>query len=111
MKTMIKIISLFILTALAEISGCYFVYLWFKKAASAWFLVLAVLSLMMFSWLLTLHPEASGRIYATYGGVYIIISLIWLRVIDQVHLSMFDIIGAGIILIGTGVIIAGWRAN
>jgi len=108
---MLKIISLFILTAIAEISGCYFVYIWCKKAASAWFLTLAAISLMLFAWLLTLHPEASGRIYATYGGIYIIISLIWLRVVDNVKLSMFDILGAMIILLGTAVIIAGWRNN
>jgi len=70
---MLKIISLFTLTAIAEISGCHFVYIWFKKVASAWFLTLAAMSLMLFSWLLTLHREVSGRIYATYGGIYIIV--------------------------------------
>lgn len=108
---MLKIILLFIITAFAEIAGCYFVYIWFKKVASAWFLVLAAISLALFAWLLSLHPEASGRIYATYGGIYIIMSLIWLRVVDHVKLSLFDLVGAGIILLGTAVIIAGWRTN
>lgn len=107
---MIKIIGLFILTALAEISGCYFVYLWAKTAVSAWFLTLAALSLTLFAWLLTLHPEASGRIYATYGGIYIVVSLIWLRLVDNVKLSTFDLVGAAIILLGTFVIISGWRS-
>ncbi|WP_392551993.1 YnfA family protein [Orbus wheelerorum] len=106
---MLKIISLFTLTALAEIGGCYFVYIWFKKSASVWFLALAAVSLMLFAWLLTLHPEASGRIYATYGGIYIVVSLIWLRVVDHVKLSTFDLLGAAIILVGTAIIIAGWR--
>lgn len=53
---MIKIIVLFIFTALAEISGCYFVYIWAKKVVSAWFLMPAALCLMLFAWLLTLHP-------------------------------------------------------
>lgn len=107
---MIKIIGLFILTALAEIAGCYFVYLWAKTAVSAWFLILAALSLTLFAWLLTLHPEASGRIYATYGGIYIVVSLVWLRLVDNVKLSTFDLIGAAIILLGTFVIISGWRS-
>ena len=107
---MLKIIGLFSFTALAEILGCYFVYIWFKKAASAWFLVPAALSLMLFAWLLTQHPEASGRIYATYGGIYVIVSLIWLRWVDNVKLSMFDSVGAAIILLGTLIIASGWRA-
>ena len=106
---MIKIIGLFILTALAEISGCYFVYIWAKKVVSAWFLIPAALCLMLFAWLLALHPEASGRIYATYGGIYVVTSLIWLRLVDPVKLSTFDLIGAIIILLGTLVIILGWR--
>ena len=46
-----------------------------KKAASNWFLALAALCLILFAWLLFLHPEASGRIYATYGGIYIALSI------------------------------------
>lgn len=106
---MIKIIVLFIFTALAEISGCYFVYIWAKKVVSAWFLIPATLCLMIFAWLLTLHPEASGRIYATYGGIYVVCSIIWLKLVDHVKLSTFDLIGSMIILLGTLVIILGWR--
>lgn len=106
---MIQIIGLFTLTALAEISGCYFVYIWTKKLVSDWFLIPAALCLMLFAWLLSLHPEASGRIYATYGGIYVVVSLIWLRLVDHVKLSTFDLIGAAIILLGTVVIILGWR--
>ncbi|OCG02865.1 YnfA family protein [Gilliamella sp. wkB112] len=106
---MLKIIVLFILTALAEISGCYFVYIWAKKVVGDCFLILAALCLMLFAWLLTLHPEASGRIYATYGGIYVVVSLIWLKLVDHVKLSTFDLIGAITILLGTLVIILGWR--
>ena len=95
---MVKVILLFLVTALAEITGCYFVYLWIKHITSAWILVLAAISLMIFTWLLTLHPEASGRIYATYGGIYIITSLVWLRLVDHVKLTAFDLIGTSMIL-------------
>lgn len=64
---------------------------------------------MLFAWLLTLHPEASGRIYATYGGIYVVASIIWLKLVDHVKLSTFDLIGSMIILLGTLVIIWGWR--
>lgn len=98
------------LTALAEIFGCYCVYVWFKKAASNWFLALAALCLILFAWLLFLHPEASGRIYATYGGIYIALSISWLKFVDNIKLSTFVLIGAGIILLGTLVIVLGWRS-
>jgi len=53
---------LFIITALAEIVGCYLPYLWLKKGYSAWLLVPAAFSLVLFVWLLSLHPTASGRL-------------------------------------------------
>ncbi|MBQ0268650.1 YnfA family protein [Providencia huaxiensis] len=105
----IKIIGLFFITALAEIAGCYFPYLWMKKQGGAWLLIPAALSLMLFVWLLTLHPEASGRIYATYGGIYIVTALVWLKVVDGVSLTVTDWVGALVVLVGAGVIISGWK--
>lgn len=105
----LKIVGLFILTALMEIAGCYFPYLWLKKGGTIWLLLPAILCLALFVWLLSLHPEASGRIYATYGGIYIVIALIWLRFIDGVVLATTDWLGALIVLVGVGVIISGWK--
>ncbi|NHX33348.1 hypothetical protein HA388_25430, partial [Escherichia coli] len=69
----------------------------------------AALSLMLFVWLLTLHPEASGRIYATYGGIYIATALVWLKVVDGVSLTLTDWVGALVVLLGAGIIISGWK--
>ncbi len=102
--------ALFALTAVAEIVGCYLPYLWLKKSGSPWLLVPAALALALFAWLLTLHPAASGRVYAAYGGVYIVVALLWLRWIEGVTLQMSDWIGAGIALIGMAVIVSGWKA-
>ncbi|MFV8980011.1 YnfA family protein [Serratia sp. JSRIV002] len=106
---MLKTTLLFFATALAEIIGCFLPYLWLKKNASAWLLLPAALSLMLFVWLLTLHPAASGRVYAAYGGVYVATALLWLRVVDGVKLSTMDWLGAGVALLGMLIIIAGWR--
>ena len=103
--------GLFILTALTEIVGCFLPYLWLRKDGSIWLLVPAVLSLAAFAWLLTLHPAASGRVYAAYGGVYVATALVWLKVVDGEDLSIFDWIGAGIALLGMGVIVFGWTAK
>ncbi|WP_174847630.1 YnfA family protein [Yersinia artesiana] len=108
---MLKTSLLFFVTALAEIIGCFLPYLWLRKGASIWLLLPAAASLALFVWLLTLHPAASGRVYAAYGGVYVATALIWLRVVDGVKLSLFDWVGAGVALIGMLIIVAGWRVN
>lgn len=107
---MLKTTLLFFATALAEIIGCFLPYLWLKKQGSAWLLLPAALSLMLFVWLLTLHPAASGRVYAAYGGVYVATALLWLRVVDGVKLSALDLVGAGVALVGMLIIVSGWRA-
>ena len=108
---MLKIALLFILTAFAEIIGCFLPYLWLRKDGSIWLLVPAAASLALFVWLLTLHPAASGRVYAAYGGVYVATALLWLRFVDGVKLSTYDWIGALVALIGMGIIVAGWRVH
>lgn len=101
---LVKTTFLFILTALAEIGGCYLVYLWLKKGASAWLLLPAALSLAAFAWLLTLHPHAAGRIYAAYGGVYITAALGWLWAVDGVRPSLWDVAGVLVSLTGMAII-------
>lgn len=106
---MLKTTLLFIATALAEIIGCFLPYLWLRKGGSIWLLLPAAASLALFVWLLTLHPAASGRVYAAYGGVYVATALVWLRVVDGVSLSFYDWIGAGVALLGMSIIVAGWK--
>ena len=99
------IFFLFLLTAVMEILGCYFPYLILNQNKSQWLWVPTVLALGAFVWLLTLHPAASGRIYAAYGGIYIFTALIWLRFVDQVALSRWDLLGGAIVLMGALLII------
>jgi small multidrug resistance family-3 protein len=108
---LLRTAGLFFLTALAEIVGCFLPYLWLRKGGSIWLLVPAALSLAIFSWLLTLHPAASGRVYAAYGGVYVATALVWVRIVDGEDLSIFDWTGAGIALFGMGVIVSGWATK
>lgn len=107
---MIKTLLLFVATALAEIVGCFLPYLWLRKSMPIWILLPAAGSLALFVWLLSLHPAASGRVYAAYGGIYIATALVWLRLVDGVKLSMYDWLGASIVLIGALIIIWGWRS-
>lgn len=103
-----KTTLLFFLTALAEIIGCFLPYLWLKKGGSVLLLLPAAASLAAFVWLLTLYPAASGRVYAAYGGVYVVTALLWLRFVDGVKLSQYDWLGAIIAFSGMLIIVAGW---
>jgi small multidrug resistance family-3 protein len=100
-----KTIALFGITAIAEIVGCYLPYLWLKQDKSILLLIPAALSLALFAWLLTLHPTATGRVYAAYGGVYIFVALLWLWVVDGVKPTMWDLVGGLVALVGMAIII------
>lgn len=100
----LKTFTLFLITALAEITGCYLPYLWLKQDKSPWLLLPAALSLALFAWLLTLHPAASGRVYAAYGGVYIIVAVFWLWAVDGIKPTVWDCVGSAIALIGMAII-------
>ncbi|MBB5874874.1 MULTISPECIES: YnfA family protein [Xanthomonas] len=99
-----KTLLLFVLTAVAEIVGCYLPYLWLREQRSAWLLLPAAGSLAAFVWLLTLHPAASGRVYAAYGGVYVAVALLWLWTVQGMRPTRWDLLGAGLCLLGMAVI-------
>ncbi|CAM4332911.1 YnfA family protein [Acinetobacter pragensis] len=96
---------LFLITAVMEILGCYFPYLILNQGKSHWLWVPTILALAAFVWLLTLHPAASGRIYAAYGGIYIFSALMWLRFVDHVSLSRWDLLGGAVVICGALMII------
>lgn len=105
----LKTFGLFVLTAIAEIVGCYLPYLWLRQGRSALLLLPATLALAVFAWLLTLHPHAAGRVYAAYGGVYISVALVWLWAVDSVRPSLTDWIGVSVSLLGMFIIMFGPR--
>ncbi len=102
--TELKTVVLFLLTAFAEIVGCYLPYLWLTQNKSVWLLVPAAASLALFAWLLTLHPEPAGRIYAAYGGVYVTVAICWLWAVDGIKPSAWDIVGSAVALLGMVII-------
>lgn len=105
MLNFLTTLSIFILTAITEILSCYLGYLIIRQHKSALLWLPTALTLFLFVYLLTLHPTATGRVYAAYGGIYIAVALLWLRFIDGVNLSVWDIVGGVIVLIGASVII------
>ena len=103
--------GLYVLTAVAEIVGCYLPWLWLQQRAPVWVLLPAAASLAVFVWLLTLHPAASGRVYAAYGGVYIATALLWLWVVDGIRPTVWDCAGAALALAGMAVIVLAPRSE
>lgn len=97
-------LALFVVTAVAEILGCYLPWLWLREGKSIWLLLPAALSLALFAWLLTLHPMAAGRVYAAYGGVYVGVAILWLWLVDGIRPSPWDITGSLVALAGMAII-------
>jgi small multidrug resistance family-3 protein len=112
MMPFLRTASLFILTAGAEILGCYTVYRWLKAHGSGWWLGPGAVSLGLFAWLLTLHPSSSaGRTYAAYGGVYIAMAVLWQWAVEGQRPDRWDIIGAGVCFLGMVIIVFGPRGR
>ncbi|NHN76209.1 YnfA family protein [Azotobacter chroococcum] len=101
---MLKTLALFVLTALAEILGCYLPWLWIREGRSAWLLLPGAVALALFAWLLSLHPTAAGRVYAAYGGVYVGVALLWLWLVDGVRPTLWDLLGGSVALAGMAII-------
>ena len=91
--------GIFFLSAFFEIFGCFAFWLYFRVEKSFWWLGAGVVSLTLFAYLLTKIDVAhAGRIYAIYGGVYILCSLAWLILVEKENLKRWDIIGVCVAL-------------
>ena len=93
-------VALFVATAIAELVGCYLPWLWLRRGGSVWWLAPAAGALVIFVWLLSLHPSGVGRTYAAYGGVYVATAVVWGWTIDGQRPDRWDIVGAGIAIVG-----------
>lgn len=80
-------------------------YLWLRQGKPAPYAVPSIASLILFGWLLTLHPGAASRTYAAYGGIYVFSALLWLWFIEGQNPTRWDVLGVLVILIGAGIII------
>lgn len=104
-------VLIYSLAALAEIAGCFAFWAWLRLDKSVWWLVPGTASLILFAVLLTfIDAEAAGRAYAAYGGIYIIASLLWLKLVEDFSPDKWDIAGGVLALAGAGIILFGPRS-
>jgi small multidrug resistance family-3 protein len=95
----------FLLAGVCEIGGGYLVWLWLREGRSIWLGVIGGLVLVLYGIIPTFQPPAPfGRVYAAYGGVFIVLSILWGWQVDKTLPDRYDIIGAGIAMLGVLVI-------
>lgn len=97
-------ILLFILAGIFEIGGGYLVWLWLRENREFTFAILGGVVLFLYGIVPTFQPSHFHRIYATYGGVFVVMSLLWGWYFDHIPPDIYDAVGAFIILIGVGII-------
>lgn len=103
-------ILLFLLAGLAEIGGGYLIWLWLREGKSLYWGIFGGIALALYGVIATFQSFPSfGRVYAAYGGVFIILSVLWGLGIDKKTPDFYDWVGAGICLIGVAVMLWGPR--
>ncbi len=104
MNDIIISLGLFFLAALFEIGGGYLVWLWLREDKKIAFGILGALTLAIYGIIPTFQHANFGRVYAAYGGIFIVSSLIWGMLVDKKNPDKFEIIGAFIALVGVFII-------
>ncbi|WP_459499158.1 YnfA family protein [Bacillus sp. C1] len=103
---MLKATIIFILAGLAEIGGGYLIWKWIREGGSIWFGLMGGIILCLYGIIATFQVFSSfGRIYAAYGGVFIVMSLLWGWMVDKKTPDLFDWTGAAVCLVGVFIIL------
>ena len=100
----IKSLFYFVLAGFCEIGGGYLVWLWLREGKGIYFAFLGAAVLILYGIIPTLQPANFGRVYAAYGGIFIVLSILWGWRVDKIIPDKFDLIGSFIALIGVFVI-------
>ncbi len=99
-----KSVILFIAAGIFEIGGGYLVWLWLREGKPLWYAIIGAVILILYGVVPTLQPANFGRVYAAYGGVFIILSIFWGWQVDKIVPDKFDLIGGGVALLGVSII-------
>ena len=100
----VKSLFIFFLAGLCEIGGGYLVWLSIKEQKPLWYGILGGIILIGYGIVATFQTANFARTYATYGGIFIVMSLLWAYCFDGFKPDKFDIIGAAVALLGVCII-------
>lgn len=101
---MLYSIFLFFIAAVFEVGGGYLVWIWLRDNKSIYFGVAGLILLGLYGVIATLQPQNFGRVYAAYGGIFIVFSIFWAYFIDGFKPDKWDILGGVITLFGISII-------
>jgi small multidrug resistance family-3 protein len=102
--TVTKSIGYFFLAGLCEIGGGYLVWLWLREGRPLWYALIGAVMLVLYGIIPTFQPAHFGRVYAAYGGVFIVLAILWGWQVDKIVPDKFDLIGGGVALLGVSII-------
>ena len=94
----------FVLAGVCEIGGGYLVWLWLREGRTAWVALVGAIVLVLYGIIPTLQPASFGRVYAAYGGVFVVLSLLWGWQVEKIRPDRFDLLGGLLALLGVCVI-------
>ncbi|WP_375577606.1 YnfA family protein [Marivirga tractuosa] len=100
MLAIFKSISIFILAGLCEIGGGYLVWLTLREEKPWWVGVIGGIILIGYGVVATWQPANFGRVYAAYGGIFIVMAIFWGWKVDGIVPDRYDLIGGAVALIG-----------
>lgn len=101
---MLKAIAIFLLAALCEVGGGYLIWLWFKESQAAWLGLIGAVLLVLYGIVACFQSADFGRVYAAYGGIFVVFSIVWAMKFDGFMPDKWDVIGAFLILLGVAVL-------
>lgn len=100
----LKTILIFIFAGICEIGGGYLMWLSIREGKPMWYGVLGGAVLVLYGAVVTLQTANFAKVYATYGGLFIVMSLLWAFVFDKYIPTRYDIVGAVVVLVGVCII-------
>lgn len=103
-SAILRSVFFFVLAGMMEIGGGYLMWLWFREKWAWWTGAIGSFILIGYGIVPTFQPASFGRVYAAYGGVYVILSLLWGWAVDGVRPDLYDAVGGTLCLLGVGVI-------
>ncbi|MEJ7678336.1 MAG: YnfA family protein [Segetibacter sp.] len=102
--SIIQSLFIFILAGFCEIGGGYLIWLWLKENKPLWVGLLGAIVLILYGVVATMQPANFGRVYAAYGGIFIVMAVLWGWKVDNVTPDKYDLIGSAIALVGMFII-------